>query len=181
MEEFSDLDDETGTSIVHLNNVEIARNIVEPIEYQIPEVSKAINKTHFNNLYSNLNNNIINFDNPVENKRFDNRYFSKKYINDFDRFVDENYSSNARIHEVPLNNIKNNHNNIGENNHIEFNRCNKENPKLNRLIEIQRNYNKITHKKDYFAENKLNIINENKENKPLNSPDNAFSSNNYKN
>lgn len=172
MEEFSDLDDETGTNIVYMNNTDISKNIVEPIEYQLPDVNRITNKAQFNNLYSNLNDKIIKLDNPVGIRSFDNRYFSKRYINNYDKIIDDNFCSNLRINEHP-------HNNINENPHINFNnnRINA-NPNLNRLIEIKKNYYKINHKKDYYAE----INNENKENcyelnknKSLNSPDNAFS------
>lgn len=174
MEEFSDLDDETGTNIVQLNNVEIARNIVEPIEYNLPELTKTNHRTNYNNLYSNLNNNnIINFENPFEIKSFDDRYFSKRYLNDYDRFIDENLTNNARIFERPYKNNNNICNNINESHGVQTNNNIKENHKMNRLIEIQKNYNKANHKKVYYAES---ILNENKENKPLNPPDNAFSS-----
>jgi len=176
MEEFSDLDDETGTNIVNLNNVEITRRIVEPIEYQLPDVNKTFNKAHINNIYSNLNNNIINFENPIEIQSFDNSYFSKRYIYDYDRIIDENLSNNVRNYEHNYSDNKNNYNKITENQDKQVKKLVKENPKLNRLIEIQKNYNKIYHKKEHFTGNNLIKNKENIQNKPLNPPENAFSS-----
>lgn len=173
MEEFSDLDDETGTNIVHLNDVEISRNIVEPIDYQLPDVCKNINKNRFTNLYSNSNNNFINLDNNVD------RYFSKKYVNDFDRIIDENLNNNLRTYEHPFGNNFNNYNNICENHHSHPNNIAKENPKMNKLLEIQKNYNKINHKKGHFVDNKVNNDKENSEKNILNPPDYAFSSKIY--
>lgn len=181
MEEFSDLDDEAGTNIAQLNNIEISKNIVEPIQYNLPEMNRSIYMNKFNPLYSNLNDNIINIEDPVKIKSFENGYFSKRYLNDYDRIIDENFANHIRINENKF------RNNIIENFNINDNQIdpkiyNKGNEKLNKLIELKKNYKKINNKKEQYYEMNSNENKENskdyKENKSLNSSNNAFSSKN---
>jgi len=187
MEEFSDLDDETGINIAQINNIDFSRSIVENIDFQKPEFNNSYNERHeLNSLNYQLknkhtnNNNFLNFHNHLENDSF--LSYPKRYSNEYDKFIDENFSNNVspytnEIKKKDLFTHDENNTNVLRKNNL------KDIPIMNRLIEITKNYNKINPKKDKIIFNNINeniselkIINEEKN---LNSSQNAFTSNNF--
>lgn len=190
MEEFSDLDDETGTNIANFNNIDISRNLVESIEYQTADTGITSPRKSFNFNYNNLrnenfNNNNINSKLSLENDAFSkHKFYQKKYKNDFDRFIDDDFSYN-RIN-VDLINNKNDGRNINKISETNENLCKEvinkkvENVNYNRFIEITKNYNKINFKRDDTVESnevKLDINHKNIEKKNSPNSENVFASN----
>jgi len=158
MEEFSDLDEETGTNIAHINNLEISRNIVEPIEYHFPNLNNKIQDIkQFDDLSSNLiknNNNLINIENNLNNKTSNNILLPKKnYLNDFERLIDQEFS---HFNETKNFDIRNKDYLIDKNevtNNFNSKNIQREKLNLNRFIEITKNYNKIPKREKSFDNN----------------------------
>lgn len=190
MEEFSDLDEETGTNIAHINNNEISRNIVEPIEYQFPDLN---NKFHtikqIDDLYSNLinnNNNLISLENNIDNNFTNNILYPKKnYISDFDKLIDQEFNNNIRPKNFEIKNKNYLNYDNGIINKIKLNDHQKENLDLNRFLEITKNYNKIpkrekTIQKNAQNENLTSHFEFSLETNNDQNPRNAFASNVFK-
>jgi len=162
MEEFSDLDEETGINIAHMNNIEISRNVVGLIEYDYPE-----NKIHINrqddlnyNLFYNFNDNLIDIDKKLErnqiNINYDSWYQKKNYLNYFDKSIDKELQNNLNKKDFEL--VKKSYF-IDDIEDLNYNNSKakhfrKEYNNSNRFLEITKNFNKIL-KREKNIDNKL--------------------------
>lgn len=93
MEEFSDLDEQTGVIIANFNTESFSTEIVAPIEFETPKYSSKIslNDSNRDHQLQNINKKLIDLPEASGIDKSRIRIPSKFYKNECDIFIDKNF------------------------------------------------------------------------------------------